>query len=181
MHDILERLLANILFDSPSREDMSLVKYCLHLLNRASLGLREHEDYVNACNKVERRKQEVSAVGDVGQSGRDGPCECSVESPVRGCRERDSLAADAGWEDFGGAFAIIPCVRTLAWLMNRIYSLGPRSRTNGNGKGADKQIRSCDDGLACGLVPSNDPSARTIDIAPVIDTLVIRYAFTLNG
>lgn len=52
-HNILERLSANIILDSPGREDVSLLEDCLHLFDRSALGLREHEDDVDTGNEVE--------------------------------------------------------------------------------------------------------------------------------
>ena len=66
VYNILESLLANIIFDGPRREDMPLAEHSLHLFDCSSLSLGVHENDVNAGKEVEGREQEVCAVGDVG-------------------------------------------------------------------------------------------------------------------
>ena len=151
-NDILQVPLPNVARDSPGAKRMPLRKDFLDLLERALCRLGETKGKVDRGSKVECSEQKVRLPRDVGQARRNGPGERKIEEPVCRGRERDCLGAHLHGEDLCGV-----C---------------PRDRSNGDGKGADTEVRTHDDGLGHWLVVRDDPDGSIVDAPPLsISTL----------
>lgn len=81
---------------------MSLREHILDLLQGPARRLGEAEEHMQERGEVERPEDEVSFVGNGGETGGHAERERHVEGPVRGGGDGDGFRTDAHGEDFGG-------------------------------------------------------------------------------